>query len=214
MSTQSQWYVNRDGQQLGPINSKDLKQMAERGELQPHHLVWKEGMPEWTQAQKIKRLFPDVPPAATGGTVTTGTATHGYQPIATPHVVADSPFVPAQSPTIIPANYDQDQYIAPAFHSRPRRSKSSDSWIYDFLTFRRLVTPIILKICFYFCVVVGTIAIIYSTISSNVYLVLLSPIVIAFYILFIRVYFEICLSLFMIVELLTDIKNNTKGLQE
>ena len=45
MSTE--WFYTKDGEQLGPVSSKQLSQLAASGELQPTDLVWKEGAPDW-----------------------------------------------------------------------------------------------------------------------------------------------------------------------
>jgi hypothetical protein len=63
MSTE--WYYAKDNEQLGPIAPSQLKILASSGQLSPDDLVWKEGMPEWQPAGKIKGLFaPGTTPAA------------------------------------------------------------------------------------------------------------------------------------------------------
>ena len=49
--------ISKGGQQQGPVSSKQLKQMAATGQLQPTDLVWKEGMEQWVAASSIKGLF-------------------------------------------------------------------------------------------------------------------------------------------------------------
>lgn len=56
MSTQ--WYVNRNGKQEGPMTGAQLKQLADNKQLQPDDLVWKEGLADWIPARQIKGLFP------------------------------------------------------------------------------------------------------------------------------------------------------------
>ena len=60
----AQWYYSKNGQQHGPVSSKQLKDLAASGELQPTNLVWKEGMKQWVAAGSVKGLFvtPEVPP--------------------------------------------------------------------------------------------------------------------------------------------------------
>ncbi|HEY1603481.1 MAG TPA: DUF805 domain-containing protein [Pirellulales bacterium] len=56
----TEWFYSRSGQQLGPISSKDLQELARIGKLAADDLVWKEGLQHWVPARKIKGLFPDV----------------------------------------------------------------------------------------------------------------------------------------------------------
>ncbi len=51
------WYYIKNGQQVGPVSSVQLKQLAVSGDLQPNDLVWKEGMSQWVAAQRLKGLF-------------------------------------------------------------------------------------------------------------------------------------------------------------
>ena len=53
-----EFYVSRDGQERhGPHTGIELREMADRGELRPTDLVWKEGMPKPVAASKVKGLF-------------------------------------------------------------------------------------------------------------------------------------------------------------
>ena len=54
----TQWYYAIDGSQQGPVSPKELKKLAERGELKPDDLVWKEGMAEWVAVSQVKGLTP------------------------------------------------------------------------------------------------------------------------------------------------------------
>ena len=54
----SEWYFTKNGQRHGPITSQQLKELAAKGELGPADLVWKEGMPQWVPASKVKGLMP------------------------------------------------------------------------------------------------------------------------------------------------------------
>jgi len=51
------WYYEIDGQQHGPVSAGQLRQLATTGELQPSHLIWKEGMPKKVPAGSAKALF-------------------------------------------------------------------------------------------------------------------------------------------------------------
>ena len=54
----TEWFFSKSGQQLGPVSSEQLKQLADSGHLQPSDLVWRDGMGQWVEARKIKGLFP------------------------------------------------------------------------------------------------------------------------------------------------------------
>ena len=53
----AEWHYSRGNEQHGPVSSAQLKQMAAAGELLPTDLIWKDGMPGWIAAGKIKGLF-------------------------------------------------------------------------------------------------------------------------------------------------------------
>src|ERR1700722_3484155 len=55
------WYYLQNGQQVGPISDDRFRALLSSGEIGPDHLVWHEGMPEWTQA-KVAGLFSSAPP--------------------------------------------------------------------------------------------------------------------------------------------------------
>ena len=53
----AQWHYSRsDDHQAGPVSAKELNRLAEANELRPDDLVWKEGMPEWVPASRLKAL--------------------------------------------------------------------------------------------------------------------------------------------------------------
>jgi hypothetical protein len=60
------WYYAQNGQQLGPVPSEQLQQLAAGGQLQPFDLIWKEGMPSWVEASTVQGLYqhPGPVPAA------------------------------------------------------------------------------------------------------------------------------------------------------
>lgn len=54
-----------DGQTHGPFSETTMITMAAEGNLSRESLVWKPGMPDWTQACKVRELqkiFPPTPP--------------------------------------------------------------------------------------------------------------------------------------------------------
>ena len=58
-----QWYYTSAGKQSGPVSGPELKRMASSGHLSPDDMVWKEGMPNWVPAAKLKGLFTATPAA-------------------------------------------------------------------------------------------------------------------------------------------------------
>lgn len=58
----SQWFVAHNGQQLGPFEPAQIKQMAASSQIRLDTLLWKEGMSNWVAAQTIPGLFPQMPP--------------------------------------------------------------------------------------------------------------------------------------------------------
>lgn len=51
------WFFQRDGQQHGPFTADELRQQASEGQLQPHDLVWREGMSQPVEARLVPTLF-------------------------------------------------------------------------------------------------------------------------------------------------------------
>jgi hypothetical protein len=52
-----EWYYASGGQQRGPVNAQQLKQLATSGQLQSTDLVWCDGMPAWVKASTVQGLF-------------------------------------------------------------------------------------------------------------------------------------------------------------
>jgi hypothetical protein len=55
--TDRMWYYSRGGQQQGPINTPELKQLISTGQLQGADLVWTDQMENWAPASSVKGLF-------------------------------------------------------------------------------------------------------------------------------------------------------------
>ncbi len=55
------WYVQIMGSEVGPFTSSQLKDKAAKGQIERSTLVRKAGSTAWTEASKIKGLFPDLP---------------------------------------------------------------------------------------------------------------------------------------------------------
>lgn len=55
-----EWYVSKDGENRnGPYSEKELANFARDGQVLPTDLLWREGLPDWTPASKLKGLpFP------------------------------------------------------------------------------------------------------------------------------------------------------------
>lgn len=54
----SDYYYTVNGQQAAaPASAAQLRQMAALGQLQPHDLVWQEGMTSWAPASTVQGLF-------------------------------------------------------------------------------------------------------------------------------------------------------------
>ena len=61
------WYVARNGQKDGPYSDSELKAMAAKGTLTAVDLIWREDVPSWVEAGRIRGLFPQPPsPGKTG----------------------------------------------------------------------------------------------------------------------------------------------------
>lgn len=54
----SDWLYAVDGEQNGPISSKELRNLAEAGQLGADDLVWKDGLKNWVPAKCVRGLFP------------------------------------------------------------------------------------------------------------------------------------------------------------
>jgi hypothetical protein len=52
-----EWHYAKNGERHGPVTTKQLKELADSGDLQPSDLVWTEGRDEWKPASVVKGLF-------------------------------------------------------------------------------------------------------------------------------------------------------------
>ena len=62
--TSVDWYYAKGNKQYGPVTPAELKQLADRGEVGPEELVWRDGMEDWVAARRVKGLFDGDPSAA------------------------------------------------------------------------------------------------------------------------------------------------------
>ena len=53
-----QYMVGVNGQQAGPFNWQQLKQLVQQGQLTAQAYVWKQGMPQWAMAGQVAELQP------------------------------------------------------------------------------------------------------------------------------------------------------------
>ena len=129
-----QWYDTQGGKNKGPVSTEELKELARSGHVQASDMVWKEGMAEWAPAGKyLKGLVTDTrtrsAPQLTpqGGQVTT-------------------PEAPAASST------------SPKWSLR-RGSHGilEKSDLVDFLTFRKMIAPLVIQVFFWIGVLVSVI---------------------------------------------------------
>lgn len=80
----AEWYYAQNDEQLGPVTATALKEMAVHGRLRRDDLIWREGMPRWAPAHKVRGLFPDDAPPRASDTPAT-------KPVAVPPAQAASP---------------------------------------------------------------------------------------------------------------------------
>jgi hypothetical protein len=58
-----EWYFKKDGRELGPVDSDEVRRLARFGVLQPTDLIRKSDMTRWAPASAIKGLFPSPTPS-------------------------------------------------------------------------------------------------------------------------------------------------------
>lgn len=54
-----EWYYAINNAQRGPVSEAELRDLADRGQLKPGDLVWKDGMAEWVPASSVRGLLPE-----------------------------------------------------------------------------------------------------------------------------------------------------------
>jgi hypothetical protein len=52
----SKYFIQKDGQTLGPMSASDVKTLAQSGRLMPNDLVWQEGSEKKVRAEEVKGL--------------------------------------------------------------------------------------------------------------------------------------------------------------
>ena len=58
----SWYYVAPDGEEVGPVDAKEVRAAVGCGDIRPDTLVWRDDMPDWVKAGQIRKLFPEHPP--------------------------------------------------------------------------------------------------------------------------------------------------------
>ncbi|MBE7464254.1 MAG: DUF4339 domain-containing protein [Planctomycetes bacterium] len=58
----SPWFYSNGSEQYGPVSDEELKALVKNGILTRESLVWKEGMPAWTQVGQVPGLIVGPPP--------------------------------------------------------------------------------------------------------------------------------------------------------
>ncbi|PTX99416.1 hypothetical protein DB346_16345 [Verrucomicrobia bacterium LW23] len=58
----SEWYYAQNSEQKGPVNEAEIKELLAAKAIAPDALVWKEGMGEWTPANKVPEFVMRTPP--------------------------------------------------------------------------------------------------------------------------------------------------------
>ncbi|HEX5790983.1 MAG TPA: GYF domain-containing protein [Luteolibacter sp.] len=68
------WHYSKEGRQLGPVSSEELRSMIAAGTVLGTDLAWREGLADWMPVSKIAELHG---PSALGGVYTTSYQTSG-----------------------------------------------------------------------------------------------------------------------------------------
>lgn len=58
MQTLAQYFLNVNGQQLGPCDVNVIRQYAQQGIINQQTMVWTQGMPQWAPAASVPELAP------------------------------------------------------------------------------------------------------------------------------------------------------------
>lgn len=108
-TTETQWYIARDGKQHGPLTDIEMRTFVAHNYLRVTDLIWKPGMTEWTLAPAVfPAVFPD--PSATAVAEPMGVAPFESEP------AEDTSFEPS------PTQYDRYAEAEPADAYEPRSS--------------------------------------------------------------------------------------------
>ena len=111
-----EWYYAHDEQQFGPVSTAELKRLADRGELMPGDLVWRQGIPDWVEASQVKGLFHANAPAAAPHPAATvrPNPSPAVQPIGGPAVARVEP---VERPVSVPLRHPVEVVLSAARRS-------------------------------------------------------------------------------------------------
>jgi hypothetical protein len=117
-----EWWYAKNGQQMGPVSTAVLTQMAASGQVAPTDLIWREGMPNWAPARTVRGIYPESltpAPAAPVPAAPAGPEVYGLSPDPAPAPYAN-PLRERQPEVVAP---DEDYWDRP----RPRRKPPSNA---------------------------------------------------------------------------------------
>src|SRR6185295_2577153 len=60
------WYYASEDRQMGPVPESELESLAAAGVIEPHTLVWQEGMTEWLAYHTVRSARSAAPPPPLG----------------------------------------------------------------------------------------------------------------------------------------------------
>lgn len=55
------YYVNASDQEIGPVDSHEIRRLVVSGLIRPDTQIWRDDLPDWVEAGQIRKLFPDEP---------------------------------------------------------------------------------------------------------------------------------------------------------
>ncbi|MDA0285509.1 MAG: GYF domain-containing protein, partial [Planctomycetota bacterium] len=102
------WHYTINNETLGPVSSRELRQLAESGTLSPDDLVWREGTTDWVPASSVKGLQfgPTPPPVSVSPPPAAVPSPLPASPPATPHIPAPA------STAVSPAPFNPNQPLS------------------------------------------------------------------------------------------------------
>lgn len=57
-NSENLFFVSINNQNAGPYNIQQLRDLIQKGQLNKHTMVWKQGMPQWTMAESVIEISP------------------------------------------------------------------------------------------------------------------------------------------------------------
>lgn len=132
-----QWFYGQDGTQRGPIDFVALKSLATLGQLRPHDLVWRQGMPDWLPASQVMpELFAAAaPPIAQAPPSPFDTQPADPQPAAPP---PPTPVTFAPPPFARPLGYE-----TPLYDTNPQNGRAITALVLGILALPMCACPVI-----------------------------------------------------------------------